>query len=80
MEFFWGALYLLAINTVFIALSALITTRFFGQPLIQQTDPNKKQLANRYVTIIVILTLVPSVVLGMALFAKTNLTSSKRFY
>jgi uncharacterized hydrophobic protein (TIGR00271 family) len=35
---FLGALYLLAINTVFIALSALITTRFFGQPLIQQTD------------------------------------------
>lgn len=65
-NFFGGALYLLAINTVFIALSALITTRFFGQPLIQQTDPHKKQLANRYVSIIVILTLVPSVVLGMA--------------
>ncbi len=65
-NFFGGALYLLAINTVFIALSALITTRFFGQPLIQQTDPHKKQLANRYVGIIVILTLVPSVVLGMA--------------
>jgi len=65
-NFFGGALYLLAINTVFIALSALITTRFFGQPLIQQTDPYKKQLANRYVSIIVILTLVPSVVLGMA--------------
>jgi uncharacterized membrane protein len=65
-NFFGGALYLLAINTVFIALSALITTRFFGQPLIQQTDPHKKQLANRYVSIIVILTLVPSLVLGMA--------------
>jgi uncharacterized hydrophobic protein (TIGR00271 family) len=65
-NFLGGALYLLAINTVFIALSALITTRFFGQPLIQQTDPHKKQLANRYVSIIVILTLVPSVVLGMA--------------
>lgn len=64
-NFFGGALYLLAINTVFIALSALITTRFFGQPLIQQTDPYKKQLANRYVSIIVILTLVPSVILGM---------------
>ena len=71
-NFFGGALYLLAINTVFIALSALITTRFFGQPLIQQTDPYKKQLANRYVSIIVILTLVPSVVLGMAFIGRDH--------
>lgn len=65
-RFFGGALYLLAINTVFIALSALITTRIFGQPLIQQTDPIKKQIANRYVSIIVVITLIPSVILGMA--------------
>ena len=71
-NFLGGSLYLLAINTVFIALSALITTRFFGQPLIQQTDPHKKQLANRYVSIIVILTLVPSVVLGVAFIGQDH--------
>lgn len=64
-SFFIGALYLLAINTVFIALSALVTTRLFGQPLIQQATPEKKQAANRYVTAIVFLTLIPSVYLGI---------------
>ena len=65
-RFLVGALYLLTINTVFIALSALIATRLFGQPLIQQTDSSKKQKANRYVTGIVFLTLIPSVYLGIS--------------
>lgn len=65
-NFVSGALYLLAINTVFIALAALITTRLFGQPLIQQANDEQKKQANRYVTLIVVLTLVPSIYLGIS--------------
>ncbi|PTQ90805.1 TIGR00341 family protein [Agitococcus lubricus] len=65
-NFVSGALYLLAINTVFIALAALVTTRLFGQPLIQQADIAQKRKANRYVTFIVALTLVPSIFLGIS--------------
>lgn len=65
-NFVSGALYLLAINTVFIALAALITTRLFGQPLIQQANDDQKKQANRYVTLIVVLTLVPSIYLGIS--------------
>ncbi len=65
-RFLMGALYLLTINTVFIALSALIATRLFGQPLIQQMDSSKKQKANRYVSAIVFLTLIPSIYLGIS--------------
>jgi uncharacterized hydrophobic protein (TIGR00271 family) len=65
-NFVSGALYLLAINTVFIALAALITTRLFGQPLIQQANNEQKKQANRYVTFIVVLTLIPSIYLGIS--------------
>ncbi|MBL0229941.1 MAG: DUF389 domain-containing protein [Moraxellaceae bacterium] len=79
-SFLLGALYLFTINTVFIALAALIATRLFGQPLILQTDPAKKQIANSYVSAIVFLTLIPSVILGISFINQDHFNRlAKRF-
>jgi uncharacterized hydrophobic protein (TIGR00271 family) len=79
-SFLAGALYLFTINTVFIALAALIATRLFGQPLILQTDPTKKQMANSYVSAIVFLTLIPSVILGISFINQDHFNRlAKRF-
>ena len=79
-SFLAGALYLFTINTVFIALSALIATRLFGQPLILQTNTAKKQIANSYVSAIVFLTLIPSVILGISFINQDHFNRlAKRF-
>lgn len=79
-SFLVGALYLFTINTVFIALAALIATRLFGQPLILQTDLIKKQKANSYVSAIVFLTLIPSIILGVSFINQDHFNrSAKRF-
>ncbi|MCB1659029.1 MAG: DUF389 domain-containing protein [Pseudomonadales bacterium] len=79
-SFLIGALYLFTINTVFIALAALIATRLFGQPLILQADSTKKQIANSYVSAIVFLTLIPSVILGMSFISQDQFNRlAKRF-
>ncbi|MBK9186509.1 MAG: DUF389 domain-containing protein [Moraxellaceae bacterium] len=79
-SFLLGALYLFTINTVFIALAALIATRLFGQPLILQTDPTRKQMANSYVSAIVFLTLIPSVILGVSFINQDHFNRlAKRF-
>lgn len=79
-SFLVGALYLFTINTVFIALAALIATRLFGQPLILQADSTKKQIANSYVSAIVFMTLIPSVILGISFINQDQFNRlAKRF-
>ncbi len=79
-SFLIGALYLFTINTVFIALAALIATRLFSQPLILQADSTQKQIANSYVSAIVFLTLIPSVILGMSFISQDQFNRlAKRF-
>ncbi len=62
--FFFGALYLFFINTVFIGLATLLTVRFMKFPLRSWQDKRKEKRSNRYVTLIVILTLIPSIYFG----------------
>lgn len=66
-SFFFGALYLFVINTVFIALASLLTTRFLRFPFRSYPDDEQKQKNNRIVWIVTVLTILPSVYLGYSL-------------
>ncbi|MEJ5961426.1 DUF389 domain-containing protein [Pedobacter immunditicola] len=65
--YFFGAFYLFTINTVFIALATLVTVRFLKYPIWNNTDNALKQKANRWVSIVVFVTLVPSIYFGYIL-------------
>lgn len=65
--YFFGAFYLFTINTVFIALATLITVRFLKYPIWNNADNATKKSANRWVSIVVIITLVPSIYFGYIL-------------
>jgi uncharacterized hydrophobic protein (TIGR00271 family) len=62
-EYFFGALYLFLINTVFIALATLITARLLKFPFKVHPDEKEKARVNRNVWAIVIITLIPSIYL-----------------
>jgi len=64
---FFGALYLFVINTVFIALASLLTTRFLHYPFRSYPDEAQKQKNNRIVWIITVVTVLPSVYFGYGL-------------
>ncbi len=79
-NFFFGALYLFTINTVFIAISAVIISRILKFPLAAHVDPDRKKRVNRYITAIIIITTIPSIYFGYNLVQKENFTeSAKRF-
>lgn len=79
-EFFFGALYLFTINTVFIAVATMLTTRFMRFPIHEQADERHMVLANRWVTGIVVLTIVPSIFFGYRLVKKDEfLRNATRF-
>lgn len=71
-SFLFGALYLLMINTVFIGSATLITVRLLRYPIRNYADESQKRMANRWVSFIVVLTILPSVYYGYLLVQREN--------
>ncbi len=63
-RFIFGAFYLFTINTLFIALSALIVTKLLGVPCRQELDVKKQKHANRIITALIVITVIPSILSG----------------
>jgi len=64
VSFLFGALYLFTINAVFIALAALLVSKLLKFPIHENAAPARQKVIKRYVTLIIILTLIPSIFLG----------------
>ncbi len=64
ISFLFGALYLFTINAVFIALASLLVSKLLKFPIHENAAPARQKVIKRYVTLIIILTLIPSIFLG----------------
>lgn len=73
-NFFFGALYLFSINTVFIALATLITVRMLKYPVKHLADEKADMHSRRIITAITVLTLVPSIYFGMNMIQHNRFT------
>lgn len=62
--FFFGAIYLFTINTVFIALATLITIKFLKYPIRHLKDSKADKRSLRIIYIVTLLTIVPSIYFG----------------
>lgn len=72
LHFFFGALYLFVINSVFIGVATLITTRYLRLPLKDIPDPKEKKRTEQIIWSVVIVTLLPSVYFGYDVVAKNR--------
>lgn len=79
-NYFFGAFYLFAINTVFIATATLITVRLLKYPKWAYADVDLKKSANRWVSIIVTITMVPSIYFGYLLVRQERFNISANNY
>ncbi len=64
LRFIAGAFYLFVINTLFIMLSAAFITKLMRIPTHKITDTKKERRIQRFVILITILTIIPSVLIG----------------
>ncbi len=64
LVFFAGAFYLFLINTVFIAISSVIISRILKFPHFNIMDEKRKKRVHRLVSLVIFLTVVPSIYLG----------------
>ncbi|MEO5572266.1 MAG: TIGR00341 family protein [Bacteroidia bacterium] len=74
--FFFGALYLFLINTVFIALATLVTVRLLKFPFHHLPDAGAEARAKRIVWIVVIATLLPSIYFGYDIVKQSKFTKN----
>src|SRR5665648_933685 len=64
LSYFYGAMYLYLINSVFISAATFITAYFLKFPVKEYDDPKSERSVKRIVWLIIILTLIPSIYLG----------------
>lgn len=71
-SFFFGAFYLYLINTVFIALATLLTVKYLHFPVNHFVEPQKEKRNKRWITSIIILTILPSIYFGYQFIQDTK--------
>lgn len=65
--YLFGAMYLFVINTVFIGISATLISQFLKFPIRSSVDETRKKRINRWIWIVIIITIIPSIYLGYQL-------------
>lgn len=79
-SFFWGAFYLFTINTVFIALASTLVCQLLKFPIRASIDEKKKRNVNQILSLIILITVVPSIYFGYGLVQNERFTeNSKKF-
>jgi uncharacterized hydrophobic protein (TIGR00271 family) len=69
--YFIGAFYLFFINSVFISLSTYLIVRFMKYPKKQFLDPKREKQVQTYITVVTLLTIIPSVWLAYGIVKKS---------
>jgi len=69
--YFVGAFYLFFINSVFISLSTYLIVRFMGYPKKHFLDSKKEKRVQTYITVVTLMTIVPSIYLAYGIVKKS---------
>lgn len=72
MNFFLGAIYLFTINTVFIALSSVLISQLLKFPIRTIVDEDQRKKVNGWITVVIIIVLIPSIFFGYRLIQNEN--------
>ncbi|MBN2814940.1 MAG: DUF389 domain-containing protein [Bacteroidales bacterium] len=66
-SYFFGAIYLFTINTVFIAIASVIVSQLLRFPIRTLVDPLQKKRVNQIITAVILVTILPSIYFGYRL-------------
>lgn len=79
-NYFFGAFYLFTINSVFIAISSVIASRIFRFPITNLVAEDRKKQINRWITIVITITILPSIYLGYVLVKNERFNENANRY
>jgi uncharacterized hydrophobic protein (TIGR00271 family) len=76
MDFFFGALYLFTINTIFIAIASVWISQILKFPIRSIVDPIKRKRINQSITLVITIVLLPSIYFGYKLVLNERFTGN----
>jgi len=79
-EYFFGAMYLFTINTVFIAISSVVVSQILKFPITTLVDSAQKKRVNRWICFEISLVLIPSIFFGYRLVQKEKFNENASRY
>lgn len=79
-DFFFGAIYLFTINTVFIALASVAVSQFLKFPIRTLISPGQKKRINQMISLVIAIVLVPSIYFGYGLVQKERFSENAGRY
>ena len=79
-KYFIGAFYLFLINTVFIAIATFIVVRFLHYSKKEFVDKNREMRVRRSILLIVLVTIIPSVVIGYRIVKRSLFENDVKRY
>ena len=79
-KYFIGAFYLFFINTVFIAIATFIVVRFLHYSKKEFVDKNREMRVRRSILLIVLVTIIPSVVIGYRIVKRSIFENDVKRY
>ncbi len=79
-EYFFGAIYLFTINTVFIAISSVVVSQILKFPITTLVDNAQKVRVNRWISVIISLVLIPSIYFGYKLVQQERFNENASRY
>jgi uncharacterized hydrophobic protein (TIGR00271 family) len=79
-NYFFGAFYLFTINTVFIAISAFFISQVLKFPIRTIVDSLQKTRVNRWLSVVITVTILPSIYFGYGLVQKEKFTENANRY
>ncbi len=79
-EYFFGAMYLFTINTVFIAISSVVVSQILKFPITTLVDSAQKKRVNRWISFVISLVLIPSIFFGYRLVQKEKFNENASRY
>ena len=79
-KYFIGAFYLFFINTVFIAIATFIVVRFLHYSKKEFVDKNREMRVGRSILLIVLVTIIPSVVIGYRIVKRSLFENDVKRY
>jgi uncharacterized hydrophobic protein (TIGR00271 family) len=78
--FFFGAIYLFTINTVFIAISSVVMSQVLKFPIRTLVDEAQKKRVNQWISVIIALVFIPSIYFGYNLVQQEKFNENANKY
>lgn len=78
--FFFNAMYLFTINTIFIALATFIVVKILGFPMIKYANSAKRKRTGRIATALAIVVMIPAVITFIDVWKESNFNNAAKLF